>query len=64
MIVNGNVGDANALHHDRMLALPRQIEHQRFASGSLCVAKICYKQNTREQGKKTKFVHREAPFCS
>jgi hypothetical protein len=62
MIVHGNVSDANALHHYGMLALPRQIEHQRFASGSLGLTKTCDQQNTGEQSKQTNSVHREAPF--
>src|SRR6266567_1783656 len=40
VIVNGNVGDANALRHHRMLALPRQIEHQGFARSGLSLAKV------------------------
>ncbi len=62
VIVHGDVGDANALHHHGMLALPRQIEHQRFASRGLSVAKTCYQQNTGQQSKQTNSVHREAPF--
>ena len=30
VIIDGDVGDANALHDYCMLALPRQIEHQGF----------------------------------
>ena len=35
MIVNGDIGDANTLRHYRVLAGPRQVEHQCFAGGGL-----------------------------
>src|SRR5450631_272155 len=64
VIVHGDVGDADALHHLGMLALPGQIEHQRFASGGLSMTKTRYQQNTGEQNKQTNFVHGEAPFSA
>jgi hypothetical protein len=35
MVVNGDIGDANALRHHRMLAGARQVEHQSFAGSGL-----------------------------
>ena len=48
MIVDGDIGDADALRYQGMLALPRQIEHQGFARGSLCMAETRYQQNNRD----------------
>ncbi len=38
MIVNGDIGDANALRHHGMLTRTRQVEHQCFARGGLSLA--------------------------
>src|SRR5579871_1392288 len=59
VIVHGDVGDADALHHPRMLALPRQVKHQRFASsnGLRIGGETSTQQNTGQQNKQTIFVH-------
>jgi len=45
VIVDSDIGNADALHDYRVLALPRQVQHQALARGGLGDAALCRPKN-------------------